>query len=131
MVPIVYINCSLFPFVAWIMAGKKLYETRNRNTLKALIGKRVYIAITGGKKAVVACSATIESLTIVESKKAFNSFRKQTMIQSGSLFDWKPETKKKYLYKLSNVVPVVAFPVPENVVRHGRVYCEMKGGNDL
>ena len=128
MIPVVYINCKLFPFVAWILAGKKIYETRNRNTLKNLIGKRVYIAMTGKGKAVILCMATIESCIVVDNKKQYNAMRKYTRIVKGSVFDWQQGTKKKYLYRLVNVVPVPAFPVPADCVKHGRTWAEFIPG---
>lgn len=123
---IIYINCKLFPFVSWIIAGLKLYETRNRNTLKSLIGKTVFIAETGThKKAVIRCCCTIENVLKVTDKRTYNKYRKQTKIKKGSAFDWNQETKCKYLYKLSNVVPVPAFPVPDNIIQHGRTWAEI------
>ena len=70
---IVFINCDLFPFISWIISGKKLFETRNRNTLKSLIGKTVFLAETGkGKRPVIRCIATIESkLSNVQKIPAF------------------------------------------------------------
>ena len=63
---IIYINCSLFPFIDWIISGLKQYETRNRNTLKRFIGKTVYFAETGkGKRPVIRCSCTISELITI------------------------------------------------------------------
>ena len=123
---VLYINCKLFPFVSWIIAGLKVFETRNRNTLQNLVGKKVFIAETGRhKKPIIRCFCTIDSVLKIEDKKTYNLYRKQTRIKKGSCFDWKPETKYKYLYRLSNVVPVPAFPVPDNIIRHGRTWAEI------
>lgn len=122
---ILYINCKLFPFVSWIIARLKLYETRNRNTLKALIGKRVYIAETGRhKKPIIRCVATIESMTIVDTLTEYNKLRKYTKVEKGSIYDFIPG-KKKYLYRLTDVQEISAFPVPENIIRHGRTWSEV------
>lgn len=120
---IVFINSKLFPFVQWIIAGLKLYETRNRNTLKNLIGKTVYLAETGkGKRPIVKCSCVIQDPIIVESKREYNKLRKQTMVKPGSVYDFSNTTKRKYLYKLDNVKPCKPFAMPDNAVYHGRIY---------
>lgn len=119
---ILFINCNLFPFISWIMAGLKLYETRNRNTLKSIIGKRVYIAETGkNRRPVIRCIASIGNPIVIDSMKDFNRYRSQTKIKKGSCFDFIPG-RKKYLYPVSNVVKVNPFPLPDNAVYHGRIY---------
>jgi hypothetical protein len=127
MIPIVFINCSLFPFISWIISGLKVYETRNRNTLKQLIGKTVYLAETGKhKKPVVYCSCIIGDPIIVTDKRTYNRYRKQTHIVKGSIFDFTRGTKQKVLYPLLNVQPVEKpFPMPENIIRYGRTYSEL------
>ena len=121
---IVYINCSLFPFVDWIIQGLKVYETRNKNTLKNLVGKTVYIAQTGKRKTVIRCKCNITGSVFVTDKPTYNRYRKQTMIIPGSHFDWNSKTKQKVLYKLENDQSVNPYPVPGNVVKHGRIYYE-------
>ena len=124
-IPIVFINCSPYPFIKWIIQGRKVYETRNKNTLKSLMGKTVYLAETGkGKRPVVKCSATIESVIVVQDLKTYNLYRKQTKVVKGSIFDFVPG-KKKYLYKLTNIVPVPEFISPEGK-RHGFTWMEYK-----
>ena len=119
---IVYINCSVFPFVDLIIANKKVYETRNRNTLKSLIGQEIYLAETGKGKATVKAKCTITDLVTVTDKATYNRYRKETQVAKGSVFDFCSSTKAKYLYRLDNVQPVEPFPVPDNTVKHGRVY---------
>lgn len=125
--PIVFINCDLFPFVSWIAAHKKVFETRNKNTLKSLICKRVYIAETGkGKRPVIRCVATIDEPLKIESKTEYNKLRKQTKIKKGSVYDWKTETKRKYLYPLINVIKIPPF-IPLEGKRHGFAWMEYNG----
>ena len=59
MVPVVFINCSRIPFIDLIMARRKTMETRSRDTLRALVGQRVYLAETGHRRPVIRCSAII------------------------------------------------------------------------
>lgn len=92
---ILFINCKLFPFVDLIIKGLKTYETRNRNTLKALLGKRVFIAETGkGKKPVVRCCCTIAGMVTVTDRKTYNRYRKFAQIEKKSTYDWNSKTVK-------------------------------------
>lgn len=119
---VLFINCKLFPFVSWIMAGLKTLETRNKNTLKNIIGNRVYIAETGlYKRPFVRCLATIGNPIMTDNLKDYNRYRKHTMIKKGSLYDFIPG-KKKYLYPLSNVEKINPFFLPDNAVYHGRIF---------
>ena len=123
MIPVVFINCSKYPFLVWIMEGLKIYETRTRNTLKQLVGQTVYLAETGRGKPVIKCYAKITEVYEVRTRKEYNSLRALTRIVRGSDYDWKRETKVKYFYKLENVQPVPEFIPPEGI-RHGRVWME-------
>ena len=125
MLPVVFINCSLFPFLAWILSGRKVYETRTRDTLRALVGFRVYLAETGHHgRPVVRCSAVIDH-AITCDRGAFKKLRKLHRVPVGSVYDWQPWTRKKVLYRLVDVQPVEPFPAPEGV-RHGRVWMEYR-----
>lgn len=123
MIPVVFINCSLFPFVFAIMSGMKLFETRTRNTLKSLIGKRVFLAETGKGKPVVKCLATIDYMVRVDNYKTWIQYRKQCFIKPRTLFDWSHGTRYKYLYHLTDIQPVPEFIPPEGF-RHGRTWME-------
>lgn len=127
MVPVVFINCSRFPFIDWILSGLKIYETRTRDMLCSLCGQRVYIAETGHGKPVVRCSAVISQARPVTDRATWESvIRKKAMITSGSCYDWQPETKVKYPYMLRDVRAVDPFTPPDDV-RHGRVWMEYHG----
>lgn len=121
---VIFVNCSLFPFITWIIKGLKTYETRNKNTLKGFIGKTVYLAETGKhKKPVIRCCCNITELITITDKATYNKYRKYTKIKKGSCFDFIPgKTKKKCLYKLENVKACIPFELPENAERHGRIY---------
>jgi len=123
-IPIVFINCSSAPFVTMIMDYRKLYETRSRNTLRSLIGKRVLIAETGnGSKPVVRCSAIINKAFKVESFHEWDMFRDYTQVSTDSPFEWSDRTRYKWLYELDSVRPVEPF-IPKEGIRHGRTWME-------
>lgn len=131
MMPIVFINCKTQPFVRQILNRTKIYETRNRNILKRFLGERILIAETGtGSKPVVKGSAIISEIIEVFSRDAWEVTRLDAMIGIGTQYDWKPDTKKKVLYRLTDVRPCEPF-VPDEDRRHGRVWMEYNGTDFL
>ena len=128
MTPIVFINGSKIPYVDLILSGKKKFETRTRNTLKALVGQRVYIAETGKGKPVIRCMATIGEPLKILTNAVWDAFRERTCVPVGSPFDWKPDTKIKWIYFLRDVTPVEPFTPPEGK-RHGIVWMEYEGSD--
>jgi len=125
---VIYINCAKQPFVARIMARAKLFETRNRNTLGRFIGERVLIAESGRHgRPLVRCSAVISEIISVRTPEEWNRYRPDFGIDQGSSFDWKPDTRVKWLYRLTDVRMFLPFRLPADVVRHGRTWCELKG----
>ena len=130
MIPVLFINCQGQPFVDQIMERLKTEETRTRNTLKSLmewaLGERILIAETGKGSPLVRCSAVIDRITAVYTREEWEKHRSQTQIAVGSKYDWKPDTKVKWLYHLSDVQPVEPFRITEGI-RHGRVWMEYEG----
>jgi hypothetical protein len=104
----IYINCSKYPFIRWIKEHKKLFETRNKNTLKQFIGERVYLIETGKGKNIVSCSCVIESVMIIDNLKQWAEMRKYTKIRKNSMYEMK-QGKKKYLYKITDIMPCEPF----------------------
>lgn len=123
MIPIVFINCTEYPYVDAIINGKKKYETRSRDTLGSLIGRTVLIAETGHGKPVVRCEATIADVIEVKSYHEFDMWRHYTRVPEFSSHDWRDSTRIKYLYELVHVTPVEPF-IPREGIRHGRVWME-------
>ena len=121
---IIFINCKAEPFVDDILAHRKLYETRTRNMLGRFLGERIFIAETGHGKPVVRCSAKIAEVHAVFVPEAWERYRKRACIRSGSQYDWKDDTKVKWLYRLTDVRPVKPF-IPAEGRRHGRVWMEL------
>ena len=122
--PIVFINCKKYNFIFDILANRKQYETRNRNTLKKLVGRPILLAETGkSKRPIIKGLAYIDSVLRVDSIKQFEQYRKACSIEKGSEFDYTSETKQKYLYHLSNVFTCEPVIAPEGI-RHGRTWME-------
>ena len=124
MTPIVFINCSSAPFMDDIITGRKVYETRSRDMLRGLVGRRVYLAETGKGKPVIRCSAKITRALRVILPDAWEQFRSATCVPVGTAYDWKPDTYCKWLYELDHVQPVPSPFTPPEGVRHGRVWME-------
>lgn len=127
MIPVLFINCSSFPFVDEIIKGNKIFETRSRDSLRFLVGKRVMICQTGTGKSLVRCSARIVNAFPVSSFHEWDMFRDYTIVPALGPYDWKHDTKVKWLYELSNVIieSVPFHPAPG--FRHGRVWMEYNG----
>ena len=130
MTPVIFINCQGHPFVDDIIAGRKTYETRTRNTLKSLLqfalGECVLIAETGHGDPVVRCSAVIDHFGAVYTEDRWNDLRKVHAVPVGSEYDWNPDTKVKWLYHLTDVKTLAPFRLPKDCPRHGRVWAEYR-----
>jgi predicted transcriptional regulator len=69
-----------------IIDGKKKYETRNTNSLKPYVGKRVSIVRTGRGKAVAIGSVVIGEPIEVD-EDTFRKYEKAHLVPAGSKFD--------------------------------------------
>lgn len=127
MAPVVFINCSRFPFVDQIMSGMKLYETRTRDTLHRFLGDRILIAETGHGKPIIRAVATVHCIITVYTRSQWEVYREDACIPLGSSYDWHDGTRKKVLYELTDVKPVAPFRLPDDSYRHGRVWAELAG----
>ena len=126
MTPVIFINCDEQPFVKDIMGGLKQYETRNKNTLGQFLGQRVLLAETRhGKLPVVKCSAVIAEVVSVHSKEEWDEYLEVSWIPVGSKYDWRPDTKVKWLYLLKDIKAVPQFLLGKECRRHGRVWAEL------
>lgn len=126
MIPVVFINCAKTGFITAIMDGKKQYETRTKDTLKAIVNKRIMLAETGKGKPVVKCFARFKNPVVVTSREQWEWYRKDLYILPGSDHDWKEDTTVKYLYPVVDIKPVKPF-IPAEGKRHGRQWMEYNG----
>lgn len=116
----IFINDHSFPYTQEILLQHKTIETRTRNTLKKLIGKRVAIIRTGKGKPQIVGYVTIAKAAFCPAD-LFDSFRNKTLIPCGDPYDSKAG---KWFYYLENAEKCTPYPIPENAVRHGRVWVE-------
>lgn len=123
---VVFVNCKRCPFIDDIIALRKPFETRTRNTLGSMLGERILFAETGKGKPVVRCSAVINYYITVTDRESWEFYRQAACIPADSDYDWKPWTKKKVLYHLADVKACDPFIPPEGL-RHGRVWMEFDG----
>lgn len=131
MTPVIFINCKREPFVSDIVGGLKQYETRNRNTLSRFLGGRVLLAETGHGRPLVRCSCQIDQIVEVFTREKWEDYLQFTWVPVGSNYDWKPDTKKKVLYHLTDIIPVKPFRLPASCRRHGRIWAEYEEGSEL
>ena len=110
-----------------IVKGYKPIETRNRNMLGALVGKRVAVIRTRRNKSPrIVGYATIEKAFFCPSDK-FDMYRTMTLIPTGSTYDCKG--KGKWMYVMTNPIPCKPMLLrKESIIYHGRSYCELKDG---
>ena len=105
-----------------IVRGYKKIETRNRNMLKDLVGKRVAIVRTRkGKSPTVVGYVDITNARHLNGKW-LNENRHLTLIPPGSKYDtngW-----AKWCYYMENPETCEPFPLPADAIRHGRSWCE-------
>lgn len=94
------INDSTQPFTNQILTGKKTIETRDTNSLKGQVGKRVGIVRTGKGPAKVVGYATIGEPIVYKNEKAFRKDVTKHRVAKGSPFDIKDT---KYGYPLIDV----------------------------
>ena len=109
-----------------IVDGHKTLESRNTDSLRPYVGKRVAIVRTGSGKAKAIGEVTIGE-PIVANKQKFHNMREHHMVPEGSQFDIKTDTK--HLYPLSDPERYDE----ERDVGHGivsrKVVHEAKGGS--
>lgn len=121
---VVWINSSSAPFLDDICARLKPFETRSRNMLQSLVGQRVIFAESARGARLARCSAVIRSVFTVTSREQWEVLRPLHRVPVGNMYDWKPGTKIKYLYELSNIRILRPFRIPGKGIPHGRSWFE-------
>jgi len=83
-----------------IVDGKKKLETRNSDSLRPYVGRRVSIIKTGKGRAYAIGVATVGEPIEVDEKE-FRKLEKEHLVPAGSKFDIQPESTK-FLYPMLN-----------------------------
>lgn len=114
-------QCS--PYAFMITAGYKTIETRNRNMLSALVGKRVAVIRTrNGKNPLIVGYVDVTGAFFCKAQD-FRKYYPQHRVPEGSKYDC--TGKGKWFYTLAN--PEFCskqYKLPEWTVRHGRSWVE-------
>ena len=108
-------------FASWIADNLKPWETRSRDMLRALVGERVAIVLTGKGHPVVIGYADMTGKHFCDASEFQKHFDKH-LVPAGSAYDCKG--KGKWCYHMENAKRCKPFLLPENAVRHGRSWCE-------
>ncbi len=110
------------PYAQALVNGYKTAESRNKDMLSALVGKRVAIIRTmRGHAPQVVGYVTITGKTFCN----FSDFQKLYnfhLVPQGSQFD--AHGRGKWLYWIDNPEPCAPYDLPISAVRHGRSWCE-------
>lgn len=121
---VVWINSSSAPFLDDIYDRLKPFETRSRDMLGCLVGKRVILAESSRRQRLARCSVVIRSVLRVTSREEWDALRPLHRVPVGNKYDWKPETKVKYLYELTDMRRLRPFRVPKTGIPHSRSWFE-------
>lgn len=128
---VIGINSSSAPFMRDIGALLKRLETRSKNMLGRYVGQRVILAETKQGGYLAMYSAVIRSARDIRTPEEWNALRPLHRVPEGNvLYDWKPDTRVKWVYELTDIRRLRPFMVPEGI-RHGRTCMEYepkKGG---
>lgn len=119
-------NGQEIDYIELIMQKLKSLETRNKDTLKALMGKRVALIDRAHKhngKLLIRGFATIASSTTIDSKSQYERLQYAHLVPPSSCYWWDECTKKKVMYKLTEPERAL-FELPELRTNHGRSYTE-------
>lgn len=95
------INCKYQDFITQILNGLKTIETRETNSLKSCVGKRVGLIRTGCGKAKLVGYVDIVDVIVYNNTTEFRKDYNKHLVAKGSKFDIK-ENGIKYGYVLAN-----------------------------
>lgn len=119
----IYINENEVPYAQMIAHGHKVYETRTKNMLGKLTGERVALVRTHrNSKPYIVGYATISDAFHATQAECY-LLRREIAVPSWSKHY--SDERGKWLYRMENPETDDSLtPLPENIIRHGRSYCE-------
>lgn len=111
------------PYAALIASGIKTIETRNRNMLSACVGERVAVIRTHRNwKPLIVGYVTITGSSYCKAED-FDKYYRQHCVSPVSGFA--PQNGRgKWFYYCADAETCYPKDLPENIVRHGRSWCE-------
>ena len=101
-------------YAAHIIDGRKLYETRDTNSLRPYINRRVAIVQTGDGKAQAIGMVTIGEPLVVNEEQ-FRAMQHLHLVPEGGKFDIQPGGVK-YLYPMVNPERIDPRPVGHGII---------------
>ena len=110
-------------FADKIISGEKKFETRESDSLRSYVGKRVGVIRTGEGKAKAIGDVTLGEPIVVSSPEEFAKLRDLHLVPEGSKFDIK-QGGVKYLYPIENPVP---YEAEKDVAKYGIVSRKILG----
>lgn len=123
----IFINEDGVKYAELIVSGRKIIETRTRNMLKPVVGERVAIISTSrGRKPLVIGYANIQNYSFCPIT-LLDGWRDLTLIPKGDTYDKlgkRNGRQGKWFYEMFRPERCNPYPLPENVIRHGRSWCE-------
>lgn len=113
-------------YARWIVEGNKTIETRNRDMLSTLVGKRVAVIRTHKNTIphtapMVIGYVTITGKSFCKAEDFYNYFLEH-LVAEGSAYDC--HGKGKWFYHLADAEKCEPYPLPSSAIRHGRSWCE-------
>ena len=122
----IFVNNN-YPFASCIVRGLKTIETRNRNMLKRLVGKRVAIVRTETGEP----TEIIGYVTITEawhcSQEDFQLYEMFHLVPAGSKYD--AGKNGKWMYDLEDArIALRRLQLPADTIRHGMSWVEFPTG---
>lgn len=119
----IFVNeTNSMPYARLLAAGVKTIETRNRNMLSVLVGKRVAIVRTMRDRNPVVLGYVTITRSMFCNAEDFGKYENQHFVQPTSKYA--PNGRGKWFYFCEDAEKCVPFPLPANAVRHGRSWCE-------
>jgi len=94
------VNSKTIPYADLIIDGHKAYESRNSDTLRPYVGRRIAIVRTGTGKALAIGMVTIGEPLIVNVEQ-FRKMESLHLVKKGDIFDIQPGGTK-HLYPMLN-----------------------------
>ena len=113
-----FVNSKEVPYASLIVAGDKVFETRSRNMLSALVGERVAVVETGRGVPMVVGYVNVVSASHYNHFTACDAYE-FTYVPGHSKY-----ASNQWFYRLSEPKRCSPYPLPSSAVRHGRSWCE-------